>query len=88
MALRLHLSSKGVFVPPVHPSQPHKEQDSCLEGLQKCFIPYLWPRFLHVAFLQVVSRKLWHQLEADEEERKESSVKWRELGVPGWTGDH
>lgn len=73
MALRFCLSGKGGFLPPADPSQPCTEQDSCLEGLQKCFISYLWPRFLHVPFLQVVSRKLWHQLEQPKRREKRAA---------------
>lgn len=82
MVLRFCLSGKGGFLPPADPSQSCTEQDSRLEGLQKCFISYLWPCFLHVPFLQVVSRKLWHQLEQTKRREKESSVRWRALGGP------
>lgn len=50
-------------------------------GTEKCFTSYLWPCFLHVSFLQVVSRKLWHQLEQPRTEKR--SVRWGGLGVSG-----
>lgn len=86
MALRFCLSGKGGFLPPADPSQPCTEQDSCLEGLQKCFISYLWPRFLHVPFLQVVSRKLWHQLEQPKRREKRAASDGGHWGGPGRAG--
>lgn len=87
MALRLCLSGEGGFVPPADASRPRTEQDSCLEGLQRCFISYLWPCFLHVPFLQVVSRKLWHQLEQPKKKKREQHQTEGARGPPdvrGW----
>lgn len=84
-ALRLRLSITGGFVPPADPSQPRAEQASCSEGRPKRAIPYLWPRFLHVPFLQVVSRKLWHQLEQPERREERTASDGWSWGVSGRT---
>lgn len=84
-ALSLHLSISGGFVPPADPSQPRAEHASCSEGRPKRAIPYLWPRFLHVPFLQVVSRKLWHQLEQPERREERTASDGWSRGVSGRT---
>lgn len=68
-ALQLHLSSEG-DCPTSRSFSTQYRESLGVGGIAETFIPYLWPRFLHVSFFQVVSRKLWHQLEQPKQERK------------------